>query len=339
MTALTIKDINLLALDAAEEDRRQAPRCDIRPEWAARAAPEDHDPPTIVLGGQFKLEAYHHTREGEPPLLTAEQMLEDGPLAFVQKSIEEVGGLDSAREKLASLVRGGLDLNTYWHAYTYGETGYSDAYTPCARPGLHNACWADAGWVDLFADLGADLNIKSSNGDTAIRLAVTGGSPDVLAALLRRGAKDDPGEGNYTLLHEAAERNDIASCEVLLAAGASLVDRDKKRGETPLISAAAADSRAAFDFLLKRGASPRELDGKGNTAAHAAMGEDFPEMAFHAIEAGVDPDVLNVAGATALSMGSKTSQDRLQELLRVRKTRDAAREALASMDMVKGLAP
>ena len=80
-----------------------------------------------------------------------------------------------------------------------------------------------------------------------------------------------------TLMHYAADKNDIASMEWLLRHGWE-VDLLDKEGATPLHEAASGGSLEAMKWLHANGASLRETDNEGNTIIFAAVMSDNTEV-------------------------------------------------------------
>ena len=150
--------------------------------------------------------------------------------------------------------------------------------------------------VRLLLARGADPNAKeASRGQTALMWAVAERHPEVVRALLEKGAnvharssssrryvllccqdfEGDAGggdyveEGGYTPFLFAARVGDITSAELLLAAGAD-IEGAAPTGTSPLVLAAHSDQGAFAAFLLDKGANANS-DAGGYTALHAAI--------------------------------------------------------------------
>lgn len=104
---------------------------------------------------------------------------------------------------------------------------------------------------------GADLSLKTENGDTALHLAATIKNVLIVKCLIEAGAnlnvtrKNKGRQGNrYTPLHNAATAGSVSICALLIDHGAS---RDAKDGEkrTPLEMCIAEEKKALADpFFL-----------------------------------------------------------------------------------------
>lgn len=103
-----------------------------------------------------------------------------------------------------------------------------DGFTPLTLA----AAFGDAETVTALIGMGADLELFSANPDirvAPIHAAAFGANPAAISALVAAGA--DPNlvsEGGFTALHSAAQNGDVESVDVLLQAGA---DRTLKTDE------------------------------------------------------------------------------------------------------------
>jgi len=96
----------------------------------------------------------------------------------------------------------------------------------------------------------------------------------------------------------AAKANDVSELARLLAEGADIDARDA-RGYSPLMLAAYAGQREAFDYLLERGADPNSTDGAGNTVLMGVAFKGHLEMLERLLAAGADRHARNHAGLDA----------------------------------------
>jgi ankyrin repeat protein len=101
---------------------------------------------------------------------------------------------------------------------------------------------------------------------TALQYAAINGNLEIVAILIKSGAKLDLADplGN-TALHLAAQRNKTEAAELLLAAGAA-VDPQNRDGMTPLMVAASRGNSKLVLDLLAKGASPTLTDYTGRDA-------------------------------------------------------------------------
>lgn len=110
--------------------------------------------------------------------------------------------------------------------------------------------------VTLLLERGAQVDCASRNPMQVMPLhsAVAGRSPEVVAALIERGAPLDARQaGDFTPLHAAAQNGDLPIVQMLLAAGADPSPRDAE-GKTPLSFALAEDHGEVVSLLRAYGA-------------------------------------------------------------------------------------
>jgi ankyrin repeat protein len=156
------------------------------------------------------------------------------------------------------LLNAGADPNA---AMWTGET----PLIVCARTG-------NVETVKLLLTHGADLNAKETQqGQTALMRAVGEKHPEVVQALVERGADVRArSKSGFTALLFASQQGEIASARILLAAGADINEKTPKDGSALVVAAAGGREEFAI-FLLERGADPNAADAYGVTALHYAV--------------------------------------------------------------------
>jgi uncharacterized protein len=156
------------------------------------------------------------------------------------------------------LLKAGADPNA---ALWTGET----PVMVCARTG-------NVETVKLLLSHGADPNAKETQqGQTALMRAVAEKHPEVVRALIDRGADVRArSKGGFTALLFASQQGEVASAKMLLAAGADVNEKTPKNG-TALVVAAASGREQFAIFLLENGADPNAADTYEVTALHYAV--------------------------------------------------------------------
>ena len=156
------------------------------------------------------------------------------------------------------LLKAGADPNA---AQWTGET----PVMVCARTG-------NVETVKLLLSHGADPNAKETEqGQTALMRAVAEKHPEVVRALIDRGADVRArSKGGFTALLFASQQGEVASAKMLLAAGADVNEKTPTNG-TGLVVAAASGREQFAIFLLEHGADPNAADAYGVTALHYAI--------------------------------------------------------------------
>ena len=139
---------------------------------------------------------------------------------------------------------------------------------------LHEAVRANSSsLVTLLLAAGADVHANSScQKDTPLTQAVECQYRDMVELLLVTGHADpDQRKGNTgkTPLSIACEQGCLAIVELLLARGAT-ADRGEHEGPTPLALAAQNGFLQITETLLQYGADPKETDSEGKTVRQRA---------------------------------------------------------------------
>jgi ankyrin repeat protein len=142
----------------------------------------------------------------------------------------------------------------------------------------------------FFLQQGADVNLKSASGRTALMEATVSLDEAVITFLLDRGAdvKAKDREG-VTALHEAARRGwRVAMSQRMVERGAD-VNAKTTAGETPVYWATQTASSAAVEYLLDQGADAGAADARGKTplmlAAQAGKTDIVKLLLEHAASA------------------------------------------------------
>jgi WD40 repeat protein len=145
--------------------------------------------------------------------------------------------------------------------------------------------WDESGWTALqwaastgqsdviryLLRRGADPDVLSFDGQPALHLALAAGFSEAAGLLVEGGADIVQTDASgFTPLHYAAVNGFGDLVEMLIARGADLDARDNPERITPLMLAAAAQSRDASELLLCSGASPDHRNVNGLTAADVA---------------------------------------------------------------------
>jgi ankyrin repeat protein len=165
--------------------------------------------------------------------------------------------------------------------------------------------------VRLLLDSGADLAARGPRGQTALMWAVAQQHSDVVALLIEHGAdvhartevwsqvvavpphgqpeynREIPQGGNSALMF-AARVGDLASAQLLLAAGADVNDADAW-GVSAMVLAAHSGFPDLVQLLLDRGADPNSA-AAGFTALHAAVMRRDEKIVSALLAHGADPN-------------------------------------------------
>lgn len=199
-------------------------------------------------------------------------------------------------------------------------------------------CWVRSITPYPFAQVALSYAHTISNYKTSLHLAVESGHTEVVETLISLGADVNSqyarfvndARFNLTALHSAVENNDLEMVKILLDAGAKThsvdkhaityvrnlyfnlsSDNDPRFNRTPLQVAAVNNFREILDLLLAKG--PKMVD-KVN-AFHAAIIHGHTEIVEIFLGLGVEVNVPNVIGQTALHLAAYNLHPELCKLL------------------------
>ena len=209
-------------------------------------------------------------------------------------------------ELVDRMLRAGADVNA---ANRYGVTPLKLA-----------AVNGDAKLLGRLLDAGGDVNLAGADGETLLMTVARGGHVEAARLLLERGAEVDAREqwhGQTALMWAAAQGHPDMLRE-LLAHGADVNARSNHEewerqvtseprdkwlppgALTPLLFAARENCLACLPVLLEAGADLNATTPDGISAAVLALINGHFDVAAALVEAGIDPNLADYTGRTAL---------------------------------------
>jgi uncharacterized protein len=162
---------------------------------------------------------------------------------------------------------------------------------------------------------GADPDLKPYNGIPALITAVKLGNIEIAEYLIRKGAdvdiKDNDG---ITSLMYAATFNDYDICDMLLYYDASPNLQDNE-GNTALIVASYYGNSDIVELLIDHQANLEKADNLGFTPLHCASQNGNIEIAKLLVTKGANPDLKNNPGYSSLSLAVLNNNTGLTQYL------------------------
>jgi len=172
----------------------------------------------------------------------------------------------------------------------------------------------------------ADVNLGDRNDWTPLMYAAWQDNPELVAMLIKHGAKIDVVSIDaLTPLAIAAQNGKIKAAQALVAAGADVNAPVAKGGYTPLMLAAISGSTDLTAALIDHGAKVNAVNPGGVTALMIAAANNHPRVAEVLLKSGADPNARSQDGRTALGIAQSNNDEAMVRLLQ-----DAAHKGSAS---------
>lgn len=193
--------------------------------------------------------------------------------------------------------------------------------------------------VILLLAHGANMEVPTLTGDTALCLAAYSGKTEIVDVLIAAGADVNPAT-DYSPLMRAAAQGHVQVCRRLVKAGAKLdLQRDEGRGRSALMLAAMLGHSKVAKFLLESGADPNliEKGPRGHTALMLAAIYDHAEVVRVLIRGRVDVNLRNEMGQSALDVALEyDAQHAAKALEKAGATKDTTKPPPAKKPKPKG---
>ncbi|RMD78508.1 MAG: hypothetical protein D6809_05650, partial [Gammaproteobacteria bacterium] len=210
------------------------------------------------------------------------------------------------------------------------DSGYTPLMYAVAKAGVGTfEDWA--AMVELLLAHGADPNHRAPNGATALSVALRYGGGDMVALLMRHGAKPILAAGTdlHQLLLAAAAAGSLEGVRAVLREGADPNAMARSTGyATPLLAAVEGGSLAVVRALVEAGADPNripvgfrawtwtgsllpaavrpaaEAAARGESPLTLALREGREAIALYLLDQGADPRLANGQAETPLELAA-----------------------------------
>jgi hypothetical protein len=196
-----------------------------------------------------------------------------------------------------------------------------------------NAVATDKAWTPLMSaaehgraviarvllEHGADPEIQSADGITAMYIAAGNGRDGIVGLLLKHGADPDPVPAfgpvkGMTPLAAAAHDGHTSVVRLLAEVGADVNHADA-HGWTPLMEASLSGSLETVEYLVSRGASVEARNGEGRTALEIAEGEGRSDVVAYFTAPAERPGVESRPNPTLVQAVKRIDKDTVALLL------------------------
>jgi len=183
--------------------------------------------------------------------------------------------------------------------------------------------------IELLLDRGADINIKSRSGRTALHKAVGNSKEEVANLLINRGVDvtAQTKSSLWTALHSAASQGNVRPVFVLLGHGAYL-DAKTSEEETSLEIAIDRGHDAVAQQLVTAGSDIHSRNRRGDLPLHLAAAKGLYNLCSEIIARGCEMNAGNYMGQTPLHKAAECNCLQVVEIL----LRQQAQSAVVDCD-------
>jgi ankyrin repeat protein len=194
---------------------------------------------------------------------------------------------DQNRKAVMALINSHADVNA----------AQPDGSTPLAWAAYQD----DTEMVDALLKAGAKVNVADEYGETPLTLACANGNAEIVSKLVAAGADVNAARwSGETALMIAAGSGNPKVLTTLISKDAPVGVVEARKGQTPLMWAAAQGHAEAADVLLKAGANPNTISKGGFSPIIFAAQKGEPNTVTTLLKAGADINYTVPAGMNAL---------------------------------------
>lgn len=159
--------------------------------------------------------------------------------------------------------------------------------------------------VEVIADAGANLNVKDPKGRTVLMWCVENNRKEIANILIRKGANVNlMDKDNRTALINAVISDKPRMVHMLVKNGAKVNLKDRE-GNSPLLISVARGNLSLVKLFLNNDAAINTADINGNTPLNIAMYKNFEDIVTFLISKGANVNNANKKGETPLIIASR----------------------------------
>ena len=245
--------------------------------------------------------------------------LDRGLLHTASKLKEKGANLDVINDKTGETLLGELTREGDWASMSWLLQNGADPNLPSKgqAPVILALQEEDTNALEILFHSGAKCDNLDQDRNTLLHLAVLERKPSMIEFLLQHGA--DPGvtnKSNLSPLHIAVKEKCFECAKSLVEnskAGLNILDRSKN---TPLMLACQSKQHKLIRLLLKAGVDPNIANKKGNTALHIAVSNNDMESVRDIMASkDVNINALNGNSWTPLSLAEMQGNKKMVEFL------------------------
>jgi ankyrin repeat protein len=158
--------------------------------------------------------------------------------------------------------------------------------------------------VQLFIQLGVDINAHDGNHETPLHLASSAGNAETVRLLIKHGLDVNARDGSQSMpLHLALSKGHDETVRMLIQNGADINARDGSQ-KTPLHQALSRGCTGTVLLLIDHGAYVNTLDGSHSTPLHLASSRRDAEVVQILVQNGADVNARDGNDSTPLHLAS-----------------------------------
>jgi len=168
--------------------------------------------------------------------------------------------------------------------------------------------------MEVLADAGANLNIKDGNGKSVLMWSVENDRKEIANILITRGANVNLMDNNKrTALISAVVADKPRMVHMLVKNGAK-IDLKDDEGNSPMLIATARGNVGLAKLFIENGAFVNGADGNGNTPLLISLYKNFDDITMLLLDKGADINKQNNVGDSPLIVVSRKGQLRFVKL-------------------------